>query len=441
MAHNFRLTGAVYVSKAGNDSNAGTSPDAPKATIGGAITANVAGLIVVGTGSYNEVFTIPSGSNITGIVADGTVLFYGTGSIVFGKAVTVTGFIFDGYTSVAGTASSVTYTSCVFKNITAFPSRSGGVEVGNFSQCIFLRCTWAFLTTPITNYALFNSLFIDCYVRNVSKMTGCYVNEFTDLKVYDAISSSNFNNNNIEGRISMGTNVYQNLAAHKVSYPSLNVTSFNLPPHFNNAAKLDFTLQFDSPHIIPDAAFNIGGTQYAKSITVLDAACLPVNGAVLENLQYDGVDLVVSPGFTSGVITTAPILVSPTPVELKFFKINGLLAFNKSTAGGSATNINVPDATVFAGSDASGMGNPDRLVQEFRWTASDVAPAINVDADYPNGGLLAAGVFGKFLTGDIAPSVDNTGKTNGVQGFNQAAVTVVTVTYVQLRLTITNGYL
>jgi hypothetical protein len=56
MAHNFRLPNVgFYVSKAGNDSNSGLTPENAKATIGGFLTTVIAnssgsGAVAVGSG-------------------------------------------------------------------------------------------------------------------------------------------------------------------------------------------------------------------------------------------------------------------------------------------------------------------------------------------------------------------------------------------------------
>ena len=78
MGNHFKYQGDYYVSAiGGNDSNAGTSPDAPFQTIGAAVTAAQAAgdykYIVVGTGVYNE--TIAMGNNY------GYHTFYGDGDV------------------------------------------------------------------------------------------------------------------------------------------------------------------------------------------------------------------------------------------------------------------------------------------------------------------------------------------------------------------------
>ena len=78
MGNHFKYQGDYYVSAiGGNDSNAGTSPDAPFQTIGAAVTAAQAAgdykYIVIGTGVYNE--TIAMGTNY------GYHTFYGDGDV------------------------------------------------------------------------------------------------------------------------------------------------------------------------------------------------------------------------------------------------------------------------------------------------------------------------------------------------------------------------
>jgi len=438
MAHNFNLTGAIYVSKAGNDSNAGTDPNLPKATIGGAIAANLAGVIVVGTGMYNEIISISLASNITGVVGDGNVKIYGSGTSAISidkAALTVSNISFESYSAVR--FSSVNITDCKFKNIASFRESSQNYITGTFLRCIFIDCTFQFSGTLYSNYILTYSIFINCLIRNVRQMTYCYTNSFSTVKIADTATAATFNYNNLMGTISVGNGAYQTLAAHRVSFPALNANSFNLSPRFNGVEKEDFTLQADSPHIIQDSAF-IGGTLVGKSTMISSPEFQPENGAIWTGVVRNGNDIVLAPGVTAGTIRSKPIRYSANPARSGVFRYFGLMSFNKSTAGGSTTNINVPDTTVFAGNSPTGMGNPDRLTFELRWTNSDEIPIS--DSDYINGYLLPAGNFGVFLW-NAAPVVDNTGKTNGVQGFNPNAVNAVVFTYFQMQVTLRNDSL
>jgi hypothetical protein len=86
MAYRFRYTGDYYVSPTGDDSNSGTSPDAPFATIQAAMDAKgnttTATTIVIGTGIYYEavstINTSNSNTNLT-IQGDGVVIINGEG--------------------------------------------------------------------------------------------------------------------------------------------------------------------------------------------------------------------------------------------------------------------------------------------------------------------------------------------------------------------------
>src|SRR5438270_5124807 len=78
--NNFRLTGTYYVSKAGSDSNSGTSPDSPKASIGATLALVNANnqTIIISSGTYEEALT-RIGTAYTGlnIFTDGNVTIQG----------------------------------------------------------------------------------------------------------------------------------------------------------------------------------------------------------------------------------------------------------------------------------------------------------------------------------------------------------------------------
>ena len=84
MGNHFKYQGDYYVSAlGGNDSNAGTSPDAPFQTIGAAVTAAQAAgdykYIVVGTGVYNETIDMGNNQGYHTFYADGDVYIDGSG--------------------------------------------------------------------------------------------------------------------------------------------------------------------------------------------------------------------------------------------------------------------------------------------------------------------------------------------------------------------------
>lgn len=435
MPNNFFITGAAYTSKAGSDSNAGAA-NTPKATITGAVALNAIGNVVVGTGSYTEGLTGIIGSNITSITADGNVVVYGDNTMAWSptgaNAFKIVGISFRGLASVTGVSGSAVtrFEDCIFSSISNFSASIGGIYV----RCIFVNCNWA--GTNATRYTFEQCIFINCSIRDCTRMVYSYINGASSLRTAAGISAANFDNNNLMGTIAVGDTNYQALAAHRTSWPALNVNSFTLAPKFNNVEKMDFTLAFDSPHIKVDGT-NIGGTNTATPSTVLDAEWQSVNGAIWSGVEMSGTDLVLSAGQTVGTITSAPIRIAANTSEIQNLQYNGLLLFNKSTAGGSTTNLNVPDTTVYAGNDASGMGNPDRLTIEMRWSGADAQPSSS--AQWLNGNLLPAGNYGIFCI-NRKPTVDNTGKANGEAGYSNTSVNPVYAQWVQFRVTLRNNY-
>ncbi|KGO88367.1 hypothetical protein Q765_00145 [Flavobacterium rivuli WB 3.3-2 = DSM 21788] len=437
MPNNFFLTGAAYTSKAGSDSNNGTTKDTPKATLNAAVALNLVGDVVVGAGSYSE--SIVATTAITGIRGDGDVLFYGDSTMEFTISVStgifaVSNITFNGYRAISArfNGNGRDFVNCKFYNISAFNPQGFGV----FTNCIFVNCTWA--GTNASRYTFDQCIFINCTIRDCSKMTNCYMNGVSTVRTIAGITAANFDGNNIMGAnaIAVSDTNYLSLTAHKAANPTLNINSFNLPPKFNGVEKLDFSLQFDSPHIRVDAV-NIGGTTTGISTAALDPEFRQENGAIWTGVMISGTDIVLSPGVTVGTIRAAPIRTSVNSSEILNLVYNGQMLFNKSTPGGSATNLTVPDATTYPGNSANGMGNPDRLTFEVRWTNSDNKPVI--DADYINGYLLPAGAFGEFLL-NRKPVVDSAGKANGAAGFNPASVNPVFWTWYQPQITLRNNY-
>lgn len=438
MPNNFLITGSAYTSKAGSDSNNGTTKDTPKGSISSAVALNLAGLLVVGSGAYSESVSTGGSSSITGIVADGIVSVYGDSTMDWALAPASASFVlsginFKGLRSVSSFVNTFArlIQNCTFEGITAF----GAGKYGNFNKCIFINCNWE--GTNVGTYSFTECIFINCNVRDVRTLTSCYANGVTTIRTTVNIVPANCDNNNLMGTIAIGDTNYQNLAAHRVSNPTLNVNSFNLTPKFNNVEKKDFTLQFDSPHIRVDGT-NIGGTQTARSTTVNDAEWLIGNGSVWTGVEMSGNDIVLSPNVTVGSIVSAPIRTGANASEIEAIIYNGALNFNKSTAGGSTSNLNVPDSNPYAGNDATGMGSPDRLTYEMRWTLNETQPI--TAADWTNGNLLPVGNWGVF-TYNTAPRVDNVGKSNGAVGYNPATTNPVNAIWLQFRITLRNNYL
>ena len=154
MAQHFTKAGDYFVSSlGGNDSNAGTDPNAPMKTIAAAITAAEAagsgyGLtVVIGTGVYNERLVAGTTTDYLVIQGDGNVIIDGTGedsSIYNGnywKFNDLTfincGVLWNGNTNYYPAR----FTRCKFKNIPGFasssPAASFKLTKQSFHDCVF----------------------------------------------------------------------------------------------------------------------------------------------------------------------------------------------------------------------------------------------------------------------------------------------------------------
>ncbi|MBS7565071.1 hypothetical protein KHS38_11710 [Mucilaginibacter sp. Bleaf8] len=442
---------AYYVSKAGSDSNDGLTPDTPKATISGvmaaiaALSAATAVYIIIGAGVYEEAVNssnkMAQGSQM---VADGQVTFRGNGVNTFSLSVspgcTVYGCNFENYAAIAFRNG---INNCIIRNC---PNVSPGIVGASISNCLIIGATIASRPTSIS------SIFLDCsFPGGLNNFKATYFNgNCTITMAMETVTSvGNVDYNNIMGMLRNGTNgTYKSLADFKADYPGYFLNCINLPPKFNNPAKYDFTLQADSPHIgagNSDGTLNIGGTSYGVPFVAGVAPQWLEPNAVISrsdgqnpDLVMSGTDLVLAQGKASGTITSAPMRISLNPAAIQLMQYNGFLGFNKSQPGGSATNNNVPDANIYAGSAANGGGNPDRLSYEMRWTDNDTMPGS--DVDWTVTPIVAPGSFLRFEW-NTQPLFDTMGFGNGSASFNKnASLSPVSAVWIQIRVTLTNNY-
>jgi len=141
MAYRFRYTGDYYVSPTGDDSNSGTSPDAPFATIQAAMDAKgnttTATTIVIGTGIYYEavstINTSNSNTNLT-IQGDGVVIINGEGI----SDDTTNCALGNGGSTLRGTIiNDITITN--WHNAILDPNGGGNVYFAYFNRCKFIN--------------------------------------------------------------------------------------------------------------------------------------------------------------------------------------------------------------------------------------------------------------------------------------------------------------
>lgn len=443
MAHNFRLTGTFYVSKAGNDANDGLTKDTPKATINAALglVNAVSQTIIIGTGVYEE--AINRAGNSTMLRGDGNVKIKGNGSNNF--TVTSGGqqyidITFENYATLNFTVAT-NVLRCTFINI---PNLTGSLTI---SYCIFINCTVA----PAAGLLGSFSIFINSYVYFGSVSTNNY---FNSASIYRIKATNQHNYNNIMCPIYVLNTYYADLAAFRVDNPTINANSFNLPPKFNNVYKYDFTLQYDSPHIMAasDGVNNIGGTSYAKvSDMFVSSEWQIANGAIYStangtttttnpanaDIVYDGQDLVLAAGRIQGYVIPAPVKVASNPQVLQGVNLNGIGYFNKSAATGTLMNDNVPDADTYSNSGSAAGANPDRLSYGLRFTDNDIQPGSDVDwingYNGPAGAFVLLEPFGK-------PLMNTNGVGNGSTLFDTSIGVELSVIWVQPKITLTRQY-
>jgi hypothetical protein len=480
MANNFIQTGNRYVSKAGNDANAGTSANSPKLTIASAISAATSGdIIVVGTGYYYENPTRTTKNLV--FVADGIVVIDGNGgTLALGSSGSVnndwTDFRFINFTSITysvGTGAG-NFTRCWFESSLNFSS----TNTRTFASCVFIGSTItlsAGTTSQFNNCVFVNTTFSG---NAISTFKDCITDSGTTVRMISTITTGNFNYNCIQGGILMpfastvttgviqdvnsnyydlsqsgsgGTGTVGNpfkrdntlgaifyLAAHKVAYPTYNVNSISTSPQFNNASKKDFTIAYTSPcyRTGSTGTNNIGAFEVALGRYA--GTDITSGSATLTNISGTTDMTINTGGGTTAVIEEGWVAFSPAALRtLGIIRYVGALTYDKSVTPPVARNQNVPDKAVYTGADASGGGNPDRLIFELMWYTGSGTPTTNADGD--NGGFATAGTWVLFKA-NTAPQFDIYGKSNADPAFNSASVLNIACTYFKIRWTLTNAY-
>lgn len=499
MPNTFKLSGNYYVSKAGNDANAGTSPDAPKRTIQSALTAASSGQsIIVGAGQYNENLSRAAGSSTAiAIYADGDVVLKSStntkntivldGQLSAAESVHWFNFTFVNYsisllTATNGLSEALNpkIESCKLINCEIIISATAYPAAFNFFKSIFVNCI--FNTTSNTQGAitLNKNIFVNSIVQYRSgQFTDNYLDSSSRLLVVNTAAAASYNN--IQGSIvcqftSSATSgiiqdVYNryydlslagtsgsgtlvdpfwrantigapfNVDNQKVAYPTLNaVGSFSADPKFNSVEDMDFTLQANSPHLGKSSTGgNIGETNYG----VIRTARIAFSGSdasVEPSLIFQYNNYVISGSEVTGSVVSAPMAVNHIiPKVIQKVTYNGLLAFNKDTGSATGSNTNVPDFDTFTSASLNAAANPDRLVYYMRHTTGSSIPVS--DANWDNGGLWTAGEYNIFEW-NTKPSIDASGVGNGSGSFNPAsAQTYIQATYVQMKVKLRNDYL
>lgn len=542
MANNFSITGDGYVSKAGSDNWDGASKDTPKVTISAGLSSiGNYHTLIVGSGLYQESLNWGGGKSLIG---DGLVKCMGNGSnsitLSTGGPVTLTNLLIENYATFNNANPfTLTFTDCIIKS-TVFTGNSSSMV---FNNCILIDCDLS--NSGAGSIIMKGCILINTQISVLIEFKNSYADAGSQLSALSNTNGNNFNYNNIQGSIGSAgasgvtsgviqdisgayydlsltgtggtgtqtdpyhrdntSNALFYLDAFKIAYPVLNTHSFSADPKFNNPSLEDYTLQADSPNIAAgDTGLNnIGPTDYAKAFYAGSSnELLTANGATISNLSGT-TDMEVASGQTSGYIISAPVYVSSQVDALKSIGYVGNLAFDKSAAGGTATNKNVPDGVVYktivrSGNTTSGSAvitglsqtsdlvagmalsganipgnttivsvdsasqvtvsanatatgtdsltfvpagsNPDRLVFEMRWSTQDNAPAS--DAEWDNQGYGTAGDYFPFIWNQ-QPKIDINGNSSGNPAFdfgNLENSQPVGAKWIQVKITLTNDY-
>lgn len=479
MAHNFSLGANIYVSKAGNDANAGTDPNFPKLTIQSAITAMTNGtVIVVGTGYYFG--AISWGTKFGTLRADGMVVidcnggafsaaYSGGASTLILDGLMITNCSGSGVT--ASTVGTVNFTRCFFNCAV-----TGQVQNRTITNCVFIGNTISAngsVSLSFTNNTFINTTITTTSIPTVFKDNIC--DSGTTINSNSTITGANYNYNCIQGGIrntvasaatsgvitdvagnyydlsiagTGGTGTLLNpfqrgntanavfyLAAHKTAYSSFNVNSFSTDPLFNHASAGNYTISLNSPCFKTSsvAGVNIGALEAAfvqKSGVDIAGTFTNITGTT---------DLTISGG-TTGTVEQDWVAFSPSQLKtLGVFRYSGALTFDKSVVPPVARNRNVPDARVYSIGDVSGGDNPDRLVFELAWYTGSGTPTTLADAD--NGGYAPTGTYTKFRWG-LDPSFDAFGVPNGEPNWNSAVSQIyIACTYFKPKHVLTDSYI
>lgn len=451
MANNFRVTGEYYVSKAGNDSNDGLTPDTPKLTVQAGINLALNhndNKIIIGTGVYKEAINVSN--QIFTLVGDGLVILQGNGSNsfdlgIYSSRTTLSNITLTGYGQIQFSNSQpalVLTNNSLIRNV-PIKGIGGTLQLYSGSKLINVDAS---LATFTAGGRLENATLINCVVPTLLICKNTYINQASTIAFLKEVVPAGFNYNCIRGNIIMntGSNTENdgrslNLALHKAAYPTFNTRSFSADPKFRNVHKQDFSLAIDSPllNTADNAVGNIGDNYFGQSYYNDSTQLKESGGAIWTNLIQELGDIKVGGGGSSGTLLTAPLVVASYMAEVEKINYIGALNFNKSVAAGQLENSQVPDQTVYANTDVSGGGNPDRLTFEARWSSKQDAPT--VDADWDNQFYIAAGSFARFEWNQ-KPMLDGAGVGNGAIEYNISTSAPIAARWIQIRITLRNDY-
>ena len=472
MPNNFRITGDYYVSKAGNDAWDGLTPDTPKRTVQAGLnllTNNK--ILVIGAGVYRETISLPSIAYT--IIGDGIVILDAPPSGTWTPGIsthtkliqniTIRNYIVNYFYTAGSNSPTWNFIGCTLLNLT-FNFQLGGQNAANaslsYEKCILISCIQnnyfngqdPSLTLQFRQCILINSSIPLLNATDNSRITqfvNCYVDQNSSIAIKSSTPSTNFNFNNIQGKIIMYSNgavsgvnsngVALSFAQHRIDYPTYNVNSISADPKFNDARVLNFTLQPTSPNISGSSDFvsNIGGTEVAVYYSASSAAF--TTNATSQSLEFRGIYYGISGSAVSGSITSGPMFLQwPRAKPMTSIQWAGALDFNKSITGSFSGNANVPAYTTYTSASGNVGANPDRLKIQMRFSTQQTQPA--TDSEWDNNGYWPAGTYQLFEINQ-KPKIDYKGTGNGDPTYVEtSAIGDLVPSWVQTRIILRNDY-
>jgi hypothetical protein len=486
MANNFRITGNKYLSKAGNNTNDGTTPELAKLTLAGALAVHVnaqATILSIGSGTYKE----PVAWDKAGFIkSDGLVVFSGDGANIFELNVT-SNFYLDwaggrtvvkNYTialigdNLSLNGNHIDLTNFHFK----VPVKT--TQAGGFSGliCIMTNCIYNddyevyFLSGGSLSVVFNECLFFGSLKRFGASGSGeviksCHFSPASQIYIQEQsvanIVKANFRNNNVQGTLSIMGNVYAiqdqltltpqnngyavgvewlteaNLALDGMAAPDAAgwdvavATCINRDPLFNSITDEIFSVAFNSPLLGGGVGgVNIGGVEASSYFKIGTGFTVQSSTNITEALNV----ATITSGTEGSLILNPVSIAGGYAATLESFNYIGGLAFDTSATGGTVDNTNVPDSQNYAAAAAG--RNPNRLSIQARWIGVDrfIAPTV-----YDNGGIVAADSWVDFELSE-APKIDGFGFGNGSEVYSTASGQKFEASWVQFKIILRDDY-
>lgn len=394
----FKVSGNYYVSQwGGNDANAGTDPDLPKASI--ASSPNVVGVHVIGSGVYkgNTLTTVSKA-----FIGDGRVIIDGLGGNLSGSnnGCSWKNIWLRNCSNISQTNIPESTTDCIFEQILGNASPGNAPSV---SRCVFLPSAnpW---TSP-GGFSLFNCLIfnqINVVVTTNAGINGSFIakNVITTWTATYVPGTAAFDNNCVNGIISRnGINYELKQLSDGSARPDADgsildiVTVFPAVYTRGNFACVDPEfIDIYSKTVLPTSpllkrtsgGYFIGAVRPAQIVRLDDAGFqFTYTNINLTNPLAVGTNI----GQPYGRVRITGKL-SDTPTSFGKFSLRTVLAFNKNDAGGSVGNNNVPDAVRLLGLLPGNIDKPRRLTYLMRTSLSTTASQASPDSVWDNDGAL-----------------------------------------------------